>query len=654
MLRHVLERRYNMKRMMKRFELNHAFRMFLFMALVLSTVFSAAMKPIRAEAEITITEQPQSVEVEYPDGATFHVAVDHPENVASYSWEVCDMDAQSEKWTPLEGSGQTDTYIRPSTGFYNHDHYYRCVITDKSGNRVYSERATLIITNRDERIPVLYVGDYAVRPGETLDVATTGYGTGRVSLDEDGVNMSIINVKMCASEPISSSFVSESLGLYFMGVEQDKIEYNVRFTGENVITGNFFEEETNSSGVTVGFYMERDGMGNHPTVNLSGTGSLLIDGGEQIHTNGNLVIDMDLTLDCHNDNYNDGIYADNLIIEEGRTVSVKCNGSGVHVDSDLRMMKNSTLNIEAYAPHVSVGATVKQGIFASGSIYMDHATVNITGGAKAVNFIPYNSMVGMFAGINLANGGSLNMDASTVNIELGVEEVDGDPYVMNLYGVSGSDITSHLSMDNGSSLSYKSNAKSALSSCAIGVGGKVILNGYSKITVDNATFGEAAGIETDLGLYLTNSSIDSKVESLGGQKTYGIMCGDAEISISDESCSIHSIAKNGYAIGVSTGDTTEEEIGYVKDYTPAVLLLKEQAAITTPKKGVISTFGIPGYGALVVTETVFDPSNTAAPAEEITIGVAQTSEKLLMYVAAAAALCVFGYAFMKFRKRQKA
>ncbi|MBQ1625373.1 MAG: hypothetical protein II096_05025, partial [Erysipelotrichaceae bacterium] len=36
------------------------------------------------ESDVVITKQPEDVEVNYPDGASFHVEVDHPENVASY------------------------------------------------------------------------------------------------------------------------------------------------------------------------------------------------------------------------------------------------------------------------------------------------------------------------------------------------------------------------------------------------------------------------------------------------------------------------------------------------------------------------------------------------------------------------------------------
>ena len=61
---------------------------------------------------LVIKEQPKSAEVSYPDGATFHVEVEKPEDVASYEWTYSDGSTTYH----LDGmSASTDTLIIPST-----------------------------------------------------------------------------------------------------------------------------------------------------------------------------------------------------------------------------------------------------------------------------------------------------------------------------------------------------------------------------------------------------------------------------------------------------------------------------------------------------------------------------------------------------------
>ncbi len=620
--------------------------------LLVVLAFAGSVKEIRAEASFTITEQPQSQDVAFPKGASFHVAVDHPENVASYQWEACDAWGVSEKWFELDSSGTTDTLLYNATDMYTHDLWFRCIITDKDGNAVISERATLHVTNLGDKIPVLYVADYGIVPGESIDFATLGYGTGTVRFDADGQNIYIDNVNVDTTEPVTPHFLSESMGLYLMVPSTDVLEFYMHFSGAIVFKNMFFDSDTNSCGVTIGAYFEGDSSGNKPSLIMDGD-SLTLDGGTHIYTNSNLEINLDLTNLPNGDNYCDSINCDNLIIGANKHVKIGCNGSAIHTDADLRIEDGAVVELEAYAPHVSVGATVKQAIFASGSIYMKNAQLIIRGGAKTVNFIPYGSGVGMFAAVNMANGGHIDMDNSKIDVELTVEESGGDPYVYNLYGIVGGDPTSSLTLENGSTVSLKANNKEAFNSCAISLGGKVILNGGSRIDIDFAGPGETSGIETDLIIDVNESSIDSKVVSLSGDKTYGIVGDEINIAITDAANSIHSIAENGYALAASTGELSDEEVGYAADYKPVRIHLGDALSVNVPKKGVISTFTIPAYGSNVIAETVFDPQNTAAPATEVTIGLTEKSNSnVWLYAGGALVLCAALFAFTKLRKKQ--
>ena len=67
--------------------------------------------------DIVIKEQPKSVEVSYPDGATFHVEVEKPEDVASYQWTYSD----GSNTFVLDGtSASTDTRGLPTAGSTGH------------------------------------------------------------------------------------------------------------------------------------------------------------------------------------------------------------------------------------------------------------------------------------------------------------------------------------------------------------------------------------------------------------------------------------------------------------------------------------------------------------------------------------------------------
>lgn len=66
----------------------------------------------------------------------------------------------------LEGvSAQTSKLIVPSTVRSSGALDYYCVITDKKGNRLESEHATLDIDNQEEYKPVFYVCEYAILLG---------------------------------------------------------------------------------------------------------------------------------------------------------------------------------------------------------------------------------------------------------------------------------------------------------------------------------------------------------------------------------------------------------------------------------------------------------------------------------------------------------
>lgn len=121
--------------------------------------------------ELEITGQPESVQVNYPDGAEFHVEVNDPELVESWQWKLKDVAGNV---FVLEGnSAKTDTLVIPCTSQYANPEELVCTITDINGNVIETEPAVIEVMNKEEDKTVLYVGDYAIEPGEELDLSET-------------------------------------------------------------------------------------------------------------------------------------------------------------------------------------------------------------------------------------------------------------------------------------------------------------------------------------------------------------------------------------------------------------------------------------------------------------------------------------------------
>ena len=121
-----------------------------------------AFSPVNAQAEdggLTITAQPEDVDVNYPDGAEFHVEVSDPDLVESYQWIYNDG---TQDFVLTGTTAYTDMLIIPCTAQDSHDAYLRCVITDKDSNEIESDAGCMRIANPEENKTVLYICDQAI------------------------------------------------------------------------------------------------------------------------------------------------------------------------------------------------------------------------------------------------------------------------------------------------------------------------------------------------------------------------------------------------------------------------------------------------------------------------------------------------------------
>ena len=605
---------------MKKNTLKHIFQFMIGIFLITNIFF---VRNIIAEGKITIVRQPEDVKVNYPEGASFSVKVNNPEDVQSYQWLASDG---ASMFVLTGESAYTDTLIIPSTMQDDPVMFYQCKIIDTDGVETYSETAVLEVMNPEESKTVLYVGDYALVPGEKLDLEDTTLGTGTIEFDKDGVNITLTHLVLDNKEMTYDLALSPALCLYLVRRNSEDLEYYFHLVGDCRLTNNFFDEDYNNGGVDFNSWFGCGDDPNKPTIIIDGDGDLVIWGGStQLYSDGNIELDVNLYSVCNNNKYSDGIRCNTLIIDDGVTANIVCNGTAIHTEGDLRIMPYTDISIVCGSPHVSVGPTTKGMMFIVGSIFAEGADITMNGFGDPKNFVPYNAFIATMPGIILAGEGNVNLDDSDLAIDFTTIESDQD-YAMNFSGIEGYGSSNSVSLTNGSTLSISIDAEEVIGAAGINVPGIVDLDPDSRLDVNIKARGETLGIEADRLIRVNDSSVNVNVVSLTEDNTFGIVCGGAEFNINNKDHTVNIVAQNGVALGADTGIHGEEAYQPESGYKAEKIILSGKASIIEPKKASINITAVPGYGEFIRTETVYEGSDVASA---VKIGVRQTN--VVMY-----------------------
>ncbi len=566
-----------------------------------------------ADEGLVITAQPQDMEVNYPDGASFHVEVADPASVASWQWIA--SDGYSE-FVLTGTSALTDTLQIPSTVQDDPDMFYCCVITDKSGNTVTSDPVRLHIKNPEEDKTVLYVGNYAVEPGEKLDLSTTSLGSGIVDFAADGVNVTFYSIKIDNTVMLYDATLSPSQGLYLIRRNGSEQEYYLHFLGDCLVNNTYYDPEYNAAGVAVNSYFRCKGDPNAPTLIFDGDGKLTVKGGSnQIYSDGNIELAADITTGTNGTYFCDGISCRTLYIDENVHAKLNVNGTAIHTEGDLRIDDGAVLDVSSSTPHVSVGPTTKNMFFLVGSLYAKKAEINIKGYADPENFIPYHSYVATMSGIALVGEGNLNADGTKISIELSAGHAD-DPFAINFCGISGFGDTNAVDLSNGAKLDIRINTPEVNGVSGLDIPGLFEVEKGCAVNIDILGAGEVTGIEADRAIHVTDAVVESKVVSQTGDAAYGIVCGEAAIDLSNASCKVHSIAQDGIAFAADTGEHEDAEVSYESGYQAVQIKLQGGTKCMLPENSEINLCGVPGYGSTIKAETFYG-SDTKKPAAEV-------------------------------------
>ncbi|MBR3196797.1 MAG: hypothetical protein IKF50_08885 [Clostridia bacterium] len=624
---------------------------------ILLLVVCAVLIPQKASAAYAppvIISQPQSVEINYPNGAEFHVEVDKPGKIKSYQWYFSDGYNIFE----LQGSSaHTDTLIVPSIEQDSQEVLtYWCVMEDRKGNVLTTEEATLTNKNKTEDITVLYIGEFALTPGDELDLKGAGLGKGKVYFDPDGVNITFENVRLSNGRFVCDPRTSAALCVFLMRRNSEDLEYYFHMKGKCVITNNYYDADYHSGGVTFNAFFGTKGEGNHPNLVFDGDPLVIKGGSNYIYTDANIEFMSDFTGRPRKNDFADGITCYSLYFDEGTHASINAHGTAIHTDGDLRMYDGAVVDVDSKPVRVSVGPTVKDSLFIMGSIYANGATLNVKGTAVPKNFIPTDQYIAMLSGISLNGLGSINADNAVINVELSARPARKE-YTGNLIGVFGGETGNSVDLMNGSVLKVKIYGPKTANTVAVQIGGLFMLEEGCKAKLDVRGMTEAFGMTVGRELNVTDAVLESRVRAGKEGTAYGILFGTANITLTDRKCFVKSEAKNGIALAADTGETVEAAVAYIPQYAPSCFILAEKAQITVPRKGEVNVFAVPGYGSFIKAETVFRPSAVETPASTVHIAVKGYRMPLYLICGGAAAViaaAAAGCALILIRRKKAA
>lgn len=589
---------------------------------------------------VNITQQPEDREVTYPDGAEFSIKVDHPENVKSYQWELrvySNDNAEAFSTFTLDGtSASTDTLIVPSTEYSFHTHYFRCIVTDLRGKKHVSDEAAMTPTNATEQKPVLYVGEYALEPGDTLDLSTTDAGSGIVKYDENSFDVTFENLDINNNSVVYDSTNASSFGIFLSARDdipvEERLEYRMHFKGLCKIINTYFDKEENEGGVCVNTYFNTGSESVKPTLIIDGDDMITVCGGRNSFYvgNGNIELNADIRTIPLGTNYCDGITANNIIIGEGVKADINaCGAALIARESDIRIMNGAVININAIAPHISKGLASVSVIRSPESIYMDGAEMNISGKSVPETTVPYGSPIAMYSGLVYFN--TLSLKDSKLNIELGSRNCP-EKYSNNFYGISGDDF-SRISLQDGSSINIDINVPKVFGATGIAVGGNILVDPGCSIKTYIKAMKKVYGISTDSKITLQDGVIDNVSEALPFEDdpaliAAGITAGEADIDLTDETGYIYSKVNAGTALNLTQYENTDDPVAFDPSYVPTMITLRNKAKISVPSEGVFSCASFDLESRLRKAETIYDLTDTSVPAKEIRIDGVTPEEQI--------------------------
>lgn len=621
----------------------------LFVSLLLLSVFFpvsclAVGEDEEEEAEgPAIVTQPADADVAYPYGTTFHVEAEDPDEVVSYQWILND----GKKDVILDGtSAHTDTLIIPSTRQKDKPVTLRCELTDSEGNVSVSEEAVFRVVNGSENKPVLYVGEYALQPGETMDLSRFSEGSGSVTFHENGTEITFEDFQFNDLSCLFDRELSSSKGVSFVRIRGSIQPYYFHFKGKCSINNTYYDPEKNDGDITLLVNFGSYESGQRPTVVFDGDGELTLIGGScALYSDVNVEIRNTLITKPYEDHPCYGIICQDLTLDEGGSLDILSNGTGIMAQEDIHLKEGSILKIESAAPRANLSQSVETLISAGGDILAEGASLELTARGIEKNFVPYKSFIASYTAIASTGEGDIVFDHSDVKIRMDAERSD-TLYAIGFAGIGGNDL--HLL--GASVLDIAISAPEVISCTGIGLSGSLFAEKDCTITIDIDASGNVAGMEVREETDFTDCNVDIHVLSENHENTYGIITGRAKIDLTEEAYSVHALAEEGTAF-LTILDEETPEAEYDAGYKSTHTTLSRKVRILSPGSAKISTWADPEYEAGTGMETVYSRKDTSLPASEVTFGVRK--DEAVFTLLSLAILAGAGYATYRLTNKKR-
>ena len=558
------------------------------------TVTSNSNPEISANCDITVTSsgdfitvQPEDKTVSYPKGASFTVGVKDESKVASYQWYLKDINGSV---FTLDGeTAKKATLVVPSTLQERNELYFYCVITTTDGKKYTSTKATLKLANKDEDIPVYYVGEYAVARGETLDLSTKYHsdghclGSGTVSLSDDGLNVTLNNVcfdnSYCTAWTIGGANVALSYVWHYPPQDVEKV--TVTLIGTNTIVNHFEQPEWNLAGIPFDFLFWGQDISHVPLVEIVGNGSLSVTKGTNlIRAIGDLSIETDINL-CQSDTfYSDGIVAQNLRIS-GVNMNLKTNGSIMQASGNI-LIENSKITADMLEPYVSSGTTSKHGFNAHRDMVIKNSVIDFTVNAD-------QDVTSEVAGVEGMKADRLYVTDSDISIHIKADEKDEKGFAHHFIGMYGNTVD----IDN-SSLGVNMNSNIMLMTAGL-KGGNINIHNNSMVDVNMRGMEGTLGIYAEGELKITDSTVDTLAENKVKAfiTPYALSARILDVDL-NENNSVTATAVNlgeaeAVAVAAMAGPYYLHDTEHDLSYEPGVIKLSSDTICTIPENNKIDT-----------------------------------------------------------------
>lgn len=314
-------------------------------AIFLSTgcLISCGQEPPVEPKELAIINQPKNIEIDNGEAMTMNVTVNNPKLVKSYQWYYALYDdGQYEYEDPILGSkAQSDTFYLPA-------HFatpstieaYRCEIVDINGKTLTSDWGLVRTKPGKENIDQIVLGDYPILPGKTLDLASTPYGSGTISLNATSDHVTFNNVYF-TNEKFDSNITA--IGFCFTKFNPTTTNFTFEFIGDNHFSNTYWEDDRFDGGSSIIINALDLDAGKEVTATFTGSGSVSFYGGSYgIITNFvNVIQDIDMAFYAQPEKYTGGIYCDGYTLKKDRTLTANLNRRVIDAKGDVNFEENS-------------------------------------------------------------------------------------------------------------------------------------------------------------------------------------------------------------------------------------------------------------------------------------------------------------------------